>query len=73
MGTEKGGENPAANLSLPLRRNGRLLEILAKHLAGDDVSEELRDAVAEMHMTREWFAAAERIDASSTSRCLSVQ
>ena len=32
------------------------LEILAKHFAGEDVSEELRDAVAEMRMTREWFA-----------------
>ena len=32
------------------------LEILARHIAGDDVSEELRDAVAEMRMTREWFA-----------------
>lgn len=32
------------------------LEILAKHIAGDDVTEELRDAVAEMRMTREWFA-----------------
>ncbi|WP_298022527.1 hypothetical protein [uncultured Parasphingopyxis sp.] len=32
------------------------LEILAKHIAGEDVAEELRDAVAEMRMTREWFA-----------------
>lgn len=32
------------------------LEILARYVGGDDVSEELRDAVAEMRMTREWFA-----------------
>ena len=32
------------------------LEIFAKYVAGDDVSEELRDALAEMRMTREWFA-----------------
>ena len=32
------------------------LEILARYVEGNDVSEELRDAVAEMRMTREWFA-----------------